>query len=291
MHVKKILLYTGIFIVGFIGISLWNFYSVIRPSQITTVLTPADFNLSAEDISLETHDKRMLSAWFIPAPDIENTVNNKRALIIIHGYPAEKSDMLSIAASLYPDFSLLLLDLRSFGKSEGAYTTFGIKERDDIKRAVDFLNGRGYENIGIFGFSLGGAIGILTAAEDSRVGAVASYASFADLETLASGLYSNLFILEKPMTTLMLFWSRILFGASVTDISPFNAAQKLTIPTFIIHSEADEQIPFEHATLLQRALADNEKAEYYFLKDRRHGFLPNDFSERVKDFFARSFSM
>lgn len=281
---ERILTYIGIFIVGFITISLWNFYSVIRPTEITTALTPADFNLPAEDVSFETFDHLKLFGWFIPAPDTEN----KQVLIILHGYPAEKANMLSIAASLYPDFSLLLLDLRSFGKSEGKYTTFGIKERNDIRSAIDFLKDKGYEKIGVLGFSLGGAVGILTAKDDSRVNAVLSYASFADLETLGNNLYSNLFILKKPMIELMLLWSRITFGVSVTDISPFNAAQKLTIPIFIVHSKADEQIPFEHAELLQKALRENKKAEYYFIEDKRHGYLPSDFYERTKDFFIRS---
>lgn len=280
----KIFVYIGIFIAGFVGISLLNFYLVIRPTQIITPLTPADFNLPAEDVSFETYDQLTLSGWFIPAPEDKN----KQVLIILHGYPAEKANMLSIAASLYPDFSLLLLDLRSFGKSEGMYTTLGIKERSDIRSAVDFLNERGYEKIGVLGFSLGGAIGILSAAEDTRIGAVLSYASFADLETLGNKLYSDLFILKKPLVKLMLLWSRITFGVSVTDISPINAAQKLTIPIFIIHSKVDEQIPFEHAELLQKALRENKKAEYYFIEDKLHGHLPGDFYERTKDFFIRS---
>lgn len=280
----KILLYIGIFIAGFVGVSLLNFYSAIRPTQITSELTPADFNLPTEDVVIETSDGFTLSGWLIPAP----ITPKKQVLIILHGYPAEKSDMLSIASSLYPDFSLLLLDLRSFGKSEGAYTTLGIKERDDISRAVDFLKEHDYEKIGIFGFSLGGAISILTATEDKRINAVLSYASFADLETLSNELYSNLLIFKKPMTKLMLFWSRIAFKESVANISPLNAAKKLTIPTFIIHSKMDEQIPFEHAELLQKALHENKKAEYYFIEDKLHGYLPDDFPERAKDFFIQS---
>lgn len=281
---EKTLVYIGIFIAGFIGVSFLNFYLVIRPTEIITPLTPADFNLPAEDVSFETYDQLTLSGWLIAAPEDKN----KQVLIILHGYPAEKANMLSIAASLYPDFSLLLLDLRSFGKSEGIYTTLGIKERSDIRSTVDFLNERGYEKIGVLGFSLGGAIGILSAAEDTRINAVLSYASFADLETLGNKLYSDLFILKKPMINLILLWSSMVFGESVTDISPFNAAQKLTIPVFIVHSKVDEQIPFEHAKLLQKALHENKKAEYYFIEDKRHGYLPKDFYELTKDFFMRS---
>ena len=167
----KIIIYGGIFIIGFVAISLLNFYSVTHPFTIEGFLPPADFDLPEEEVTIKSIDGIKLSAWFMESPSSGDSM--KRALIILHGYPAERSDMLSIAASLYPDFTLLLLDMRFFGKSEGSYTTFGIKERGDVRAAVDFLSERGYQKIGVFGFSLGGAVGILSAAEYERSGAFA----------------------------------------------------------------------------------------------------------------------
>lgn len=282
----KVVLYGGIFIVGFTAISLWNFYMVTHPSKFTTPLTPVNFGLPEEEVTLESSDGLKLSAWFM-----ESTVsqdNKKRALIILHGYPAEKSDMLSIAASLYPDFTLLLLDLRSFGKSEGGSTTFGIAERADTRAAVDFLVEQGYQKIGVFGFSLGGAVGILSAAEDKRIGAVASYASFSDTKTLGNDVYYRLWILKKPMVSLMHVWSRIFFKESLAEISPVRAAENLHIPIFIIHATGDEVIPYQHALRLKEALAKNAQAEFYFPENRPHGDLPPDFDTRLNSFFMRS---
>lgn len=281
----KIIIYVGVFVVGFTAISLWNFYSVTRPPKITVPLVPADFDLPAEEVIVESAGIK-LSAWFIESP--ANQSDKKRALIILHGYPAEKSDMLSIAASLYPNFTLLLLDLRYFGESEGAYTTFGIKERDDIKRAVDFLVDRGYQEIGVFGFSLGGAVGILSASVDNRIGAVASYASFSDIKTLGEDVYFRLWILKKPMVKLMLAWSRIFFKESLFEISPGRAAEDLRIPVFIAHTIGDEVIPFHHGERLKEALAANSQAEFYFLEGRLHGELPPEFYTKLNSFFMRS---
>lgn len=304
--VAKVLLYLGIFAVGFIGVSLWAFWLAVRPPRIAIPGTPGLYRLPAEDVVIETADGLKLSAWFIPAAvadsrdrrnlrpeavsggdDTDDSLK-EAAVILLHGYPAEKADMLSIAAALYPRFASLLLDMRYFGESEGRATTLGLRERDDLKRAVDFLDSRGFRHIGVFGFSLGGAVGIMTAAEDNRIGAVAAYAAFSDLRTLAYELYSNLWLLKYPLVELMRLWLRAFLGGDPTAISPAAAATKLALPTLIIHSRKDEQIPFAHAERLRQALAGNSAAEFYFIERGRHGELPDDFTERLIRFYSQS---
>lgn len=271
-----------LFSIGFLLISFVNFFLFIRPSKINLSATPEAFNLPAELVTLTTHDDLNLSAWLIESPQGKE---EKQAIIFLHGYPAEKSDMLSLAAPFYPQFSLFLLDLRYFGKSEGSYTTLGIKEPEDVSLALSFLEQNGYEHIGIFGFSFGGAVGILTAGKDNRVDALATYAAFADAKLLGYEVYSNLSFLKYPLVSLMTLWGKVLFGEWVDGASPLMAAQNIGIPFLLIHSKEDEQIPFSHATLLEGALAHNNNVELYFLEQGRHGHLPFDFSERVKAFF------
>ncbi len=280
----KILLYVATVIIALLFVALWNFYFIVRPPQISANLVPEDFNLPREDVIIETKDNITLSGWLIER-DLEPERKDRRAIILLHGYPAEKSDMLSIAASLYPDFTILLLDLRSFGDSSGIITTLGIKERADLSSALDFLSARDYKRVGVFGFSLAGAIGILTATKDSRVNALVSYASFSDLKSLGEDTYTNLFLLKKPMVWMMLMWSNIFLGESLIDISPVRVARDLTIPMLIAHSEGDEVIPFSHGERLKEALSSNEQAEFYFIQGRMHGDLPAEFIIKVREFF------
>lgn len=279
---RKIIRLAILFSAGFIAVSIVNFLLFIRPSKIAANLTTGQFNLPADPVTLITDDGLKLSAWFIESPAAKT---QRRALIFLHGYPAEKSDMLPIASSFYPDFSLFLLDLRYFGESEGYYTTLGIKEPKDVQLALNFLEQKGYESIGVFGFSFGGAVGILTAARDRRVDAVSAYAAFADAKLLGYEAYRSLFIFKYPLVELMALWGRLLFGEWIGEASPLAAAKELTIPVFLIHSKEDEQIPFTHAKLLEKALADNKRVETYFFEQGLHGHLPFDFSQRVKAFF------
>jgi len=283
---RKWMTYLLIFIVGFIGVSIWSFWIVIHPPQINIGASPEDYSLPYEEVSIKTKDNITLSGWLT-----HSQKESRKIIIILHGYPAEKSDMLSIASALYPDFSLLLLDLRHFGNSEGAYTTLGVKERGDMQVATDFVKERGYEHIGVFGFSLGGAIGIVSAAEDDRINAVASYAVYSDLRHLGWESYRVISLLKYPLVELMNLWSKMLFGTSVASLSPEQAAVKLNIPVFIIHTKQDEQIAFSHAKRLERALEQNSKAEFYFPEQGFHGELPLDFNDRLRNFFRRKLSL
>ncbi len=288
----KVLLYAGIFIIGFVGVSLFSFWLAVKPPKIQIPYTPEAFRLPAEAVTIETTDGLKLAAWFIPrrgSVEVPRTSPgaNDPALILLHGYPAEKADMLPIAAALHHDFATLLLDLRYFGKSQGRFTTLGLKERDDLKRAIDFLVRRGFTEVGVFGFSLGGAVGILTAAEDERISAVAAYAPFSDLKKLGYEAYASLWILKYPLVRLMTLWARLFFGGDITRPLPAEAAQELSIPVFVIASREDEQISFSHAERLKLALAQNPDAEFYFLDRGRHGELPLDFEERLVEFFKK----
>lgn len=282
MTPKRIILYVSIFVASFIGISLWSAWLVTHPPRIESGFTPKNYNLPFEEIALTTKDGISIAGWLIPAP-----APQKPALIILHGYPAEKGDMLFIASSLQPDFNIFLIDFRYFGKSGGSFTTLGTNERLDLEAAIDFLESRGFKRIGVLGFSLGGATAILQAAKDPRIAVVVSYASFADLTLLGKDAYARLPVIREVLVPLMKFWAKLLWGIDTTH-SPKWVAQNLSTPILIIHTKQDEQIPFHHAELLKDALKNNQYAEFYFPETGLHGELPADFDERAKYFFEKN---
>ncbi len=286
MHTKKIILYFLIFITGFIGISFLSAWQITHPMRIESGRTPKDFNLPFEEIILTTKDGISIAGWFIPTSVKTTEDKPAPAIIILHGYPAEKGDMLSIANDLHPNFNILLIDFRYFGKSGGSFTTLGTKERLDLETAINFLEERGFEKVGVLGFSLGGAVAILQATKDPRIGAVVSYASFADLTLLGYDVYAHLSVIREALVPLMKLWMKLLWSVD-TSRSPKEAAQNMQTPIFIIHTKQDEQIPFRHAELLREALKNNQYAEFYFPEDGLHGELPADFNERVKNFFLK----
>lgn len=276
----RLLLYLAVAAAAFLGLSLMSFWLAVRPPRIAIPLAPGDFNLPARELTITAADGVRLAAWLIPRPGAP-------AIVLLHGYPAEKADLLPIAAALSPRFTTLLLDLRYFGRSGGHVTTLGVRERRDLVRTVDRLADLGLGPVGVFGFSLGGSVALLAAAEDPRIRAVAAWAPFADLTALGHELYAWMWVLRYPFVRAMLLWGRLFLGHDLATPSPADAARSLTVPVLLIHSRQDEQIPFGHAERLQRALAGNRAAEFHFPARGGHMEQPADLGERLTRFFEK----
>ena len=274
----KLAVYAAVFAGALVAFSLLSFWLAVRPPRIAVPLAPADFGLPVEPVTITADDGVALAAWLLPRPGAP-------AIVLLHGYPAEKADLLPIAAALAPRFTVLLLDQRYFGASGGRATTLGWRERHDLVRAIDFLAARGFHQVGVFGLSLGGAVALLAAAEDPRIRAVAAYAPFADLRALGYELYGWMWYLKYPFVGLLRGWSRLFFGHDITALSPERAAAAITVPVLLVASREDEQIPFGHAEQLRRALARNTRSEFVFTDRGRHGELPRGFDASLARFF------
>jgi dipeptidyl aminopeptidase/acylaminoacyl peptidase len=275
----RLLVYASVGAGALVALSLLAFWVTVRPPRIVIPLRPEEVGLRPEEVSIRTDDGLRLAAWLVARP-------GPAAVVLLHGYPAEKNDMLPLASALGARVTTLLVDQRYFGKSEGRATTLGARERRDLVRAVDFLAGRGFTRVGVFGFSLGGAVGLLAAAEDPRIRAVVAYGAFADLRALGREAYGHLWLLKYPLVELMTLWGRLFLGLDLTRPSPVEAAARLTIPVLLIHSREDEQIGFHHALRLKEALAANPRADLLVLERGRHGETGADVQARLIRFFT-----
>jgi ABC-2 type transport system ATP-binding protein len=276
----KVLGWTALVALVFVMTSLLAFWVAVHPPRITIPLRPADVGLDVEDVTVLTDDGLRLAAWL-------RRGSGEAGVVLLHGYPADKADMLPMAAALAPRFTTLLLDQRYFGASEGRVTTLGHRERRDLSRAIDLLEARGVRRIGVFGFSYGGAVALLGAADDARIQAVAAYAPFADLAALAHDLYGWLWLLRHPFVQLTRLWSRVFLGADITRPAPVDAAARLTVPVWLVASRGDEQIAVHHAERLAAVLAANPRAEVDLTLEGGHNTLPADFGRRLARFFER----
>lgn len=277
MTLKKLFYYLLIIPVGLVLISLGLFWLTIHPQKINSDETPEKYKMEYENVSLKSFDNTELKGWYLPAKK-----STDKAILMLHGYPADKGDLLPTASLLEINSNILLLDLRSFGQSKGYAATFGLREQKDIKYALDFLEQKGNSKIGIFGYSTGGTIGILAASRDSRVKALATYGAFTDLPGMAQNQYQKLGFLDRPMTGLMMLWYRVFFGPRPNILQ---AAEKITIPLLVIHNQGDEVVPFVQAQKLQAALNKNKSTEFYFPAKGSHNEPPLDFEIKSNNFF------
>jgi len=261
--------------------SLWGFYSSIRPPKIVSSLTPRALKMDYEEVSFRTTDALTLHGWHIPARK-----PTKRTLILLHGYPADKGDILPPLSFLHEDFNLFLFDFRYLGKSEGSYSTAGAKEVRDLLAAIRFLKGRGVGEVGVWGFSMGGAVALMALQEAPEIQAVVSESSYASLAQMALQLF-RIPILDYPSAFLVGAWAKLFLGIDLRDVSPAQAVRGTRVPILLIHSTTDAVIPFAHAESLKKALADNPRAEFWFKDGFAHGQLGSDYQARLTHFFLK----
>ena len=272
----KLLIYVVLFLVFF---SLFTFLMSIRPQKIITDLGPSDLGLNYEDIAFKSTDGVKLSGWFIP--------NNKTktAVIVMHGYPADKANLLSTAEFLAKDFNVFLFDFRSFGKSEGSYTTVGYLERNDLLGAVKFLeNEKNITKVGLYGFSLGGAVALMT--NHDNIKAIVTDSAYAKLSHMVEHMYRIFFALKYPLAYLTKLYGILFLKLNIDSTSPVDNIKNINIPILIIHAEKDSQIPVNEAYLLHNA---NDKAELWIVKNAEHGMTHSvaqeEYEKKIVEFF------
>lgn len=193
------------------------------------------------------------------------------ALCICHGIPAVPYDPTDRGYALLAQrfsgagFATLIFNFRGAGRSEGNLDILGWSR--DLQAALDFLYSLEEVDKACFcllGFSAGAAVSVYTAAHDSRVSLVVTCACPADFHTLSQK--------ETPLETIQRFRQIGTikdkdFPASIEEwrkgfetIAPIKWIDKISPrPLLLVHGDADELIPLEHAhRLYQKAKEPKE---------------------------------
>ena len=225
-------------------ISLWGFYSSIRPPKIISSITPRDLKMDYEDVSFKTADGLTLRGWYIPCAK-----ETQKTLILLHGYPADKGNILPALAFLHEDFNLFLFDFRYLGKSEGSYSTAGAKEVEDLLAAIQFLKSRGVKEVGVWGFSMGGAVALMAIEKAPEIRAVIAESSYASLAPHGFGAASDSSA-QLSVAYLVGVVGQAFSWHRRERRSPADRVRNTSVPILLIHSSADAVIPFSHARIL-----------------------------------------
>ncbi|MBI4149572.1 alpha/beta fold hydrolase [Candidatus Woesearchaeota archaeon] len=263
----------------FFGVSFFSVFFALHPDPVRGTNTPADAGLAYEEVSFPSLDGLRIAAWLIPH-------NSSKGIIVVHGYPFDKSDTANLSYFLARDYNLLLIDLRNSGGSEGSITTFGFSEWRDILGGVAYLQERGISDIGVLGFSLGGASALLALPHTADIKAVVADSAFADVQLLMHDSFSRWGAFQKPMAFLAAGWVRILGNFDPAAASPAQSLSGSSVPVFIIHEQDDSYVSLKHARLLSQA---SPAARLWVPNGSRHALAHDDFTEeyeqRVRTFF------
>lgn len=267
-----------------ICLSLYTFYISVRPTKIISSINPSQYNLTYEKVYFSSSDGVILAGWYLP----KKGTPTRKALILAHGYPADKGDIFPAFYFLNEEYNLFFFDFRYHGESGGNYTTIGGKEVQDLLSAVTYLKELGMEKIGVVGFSMGGAVGLMSLSQTNEIDLVVSDSAYARLDLMAQELYRPLKGLRVPLVFLTDIWSRLILRQSLKSVSPMDLAAKSQVPILQIHSQDDSVIPFSQAKLLQQALKENSKSEFYFRTRSDHGMMDEEYKTILENFLKKN---
>jgi dipeptidyl aminopeptidase/acylaminoacyl peptidase len=274
-------------LVGGTALGIFLAEVVLRLSHTGSGGSPDAYNLPFQEVEIEASDGVRLRGWWIPGDSREGTV------IVCHGYGADKADALPFAQFLNEaGFGVLVMDFRGHGESGGKTGSLGEREGPDLVRAVDRLVEDGQVKdgrLGIYGYSMGGAMAILAAAKDKRIRAVVTDCAYADTEEILVRWFQEAISVPRfPVIWTAIRWAEFRLGCDYSSLSPEEKVSEIAPrPLFIIHGERDSLIPVEHARRLYEGAA--EPKELWVVPEAGHVGAFDEAGDRYRERVARFF--
>jgi len=277
-YVIKTGIIVGIIIAFILIASLLQFLISIHPPRYYDKNTPEDYNINYENFSVLTSDKIRIKGWLIESDKANGTI------IVGHGYPFDKGNILQVAKFLYPDYNLLFYDHRYFGESEGKITTAGYREVEDVKAVINFAQKKfNNQPIALYGFSLSASAMLMT--KSNEINAIITDSPYANLDNMIDHIYFIFGPLKFPFVITTKFYAKIFLNINTKKVSPEQSIKNLTIPILLIHGEKDSQIPIENAYILKKS---NPDIELWIVKNADHGYSyamnPDEYKSKIKSF-------
>lgn len=267
-------------------------YIATHPFRRRLHRNPTVFGLDYEEVTFSSGDGLRLNGWLIPPPQ----AGNKRAVVVLcHGYPANRAEMLPHAQMLHAaGYTTLLFDFRALGESEGDICTAGMYEVADLEGALDYLGSRADTRgltVGVLGNSLGGAVGIMVAARDERIRAVVSEGSYPDLEDAIEARFRiALGPLAKGIALPIRLWAQRWIADHPRTVAPKHVIGAISPrAVMIVQGQRDLLVRWKDAVRMYEEAG--EPRELWLMKNVHHARgmrdAPEEYARRVCAFFAR----
>jgi len=230
---------------------VWFFlaWSVTHPLRAPLFYGPYDLGLPYEEVEFPSRDGLKLSGWWIAHPEPSGVV------VLCHGYMINRCEIAGAAHTLYrAGFSCLLFDFRAMGRSEGDMTTIGGREIQDALGAVDFVERFGLP-VAIMGSSMGGAVAIMAAARDERIGAAVADCAYASLSLAADNWWISAFgWLPGNLCRPVKYLAALITGVSPSKVAPIREIARIAPrPVLLLYGERDTIAPAWHGRRLFEA--------------------------------------
>ena len=277
---RKLKIIKRIFIVALILVVLFTHF--LAPRLITEIRNPVvslikrnkvkDFDIvSKENKYLKRKELRITSfddiklSGLLTLSSLDST---KGTIILLHGIRSNKNAFFDLSTFLAENgFNSVALDSRAHGNSEGQFCTFGVNEKKDIKSVIDYLiEKESINNIGIWGQSLGGAIGLQAMGFDKRIKFGIIESTFSDFRSIVNDYFKlHAGFNYKPFSNYLVNRAGSIADFDVNDANPLSYCKNITQPILMVHGNKDDRIDIAYG-----------KANFSKIKSKDKEFLEID---------------
>jgi alpha-beta hydrolase superfamily lysophospholipase len=273
----------------------------VRRELTPDLIKEADVTLSQigahrEDFDVKASDGVLLRGWKVrPAHP------NGSWVLLFHGVADNRMGVLEHARiPLMAGYSVVMMDARAHGASDGPMATYGWLERADTSSIVDALEASEHpKHLFALGESMGAGIALQSAAVEPRIEAVVAEASFANLREAAydyAGLRRYPWLGKTyfaPFAWTLLYHARRVTGFPLDEVSPEKAVAARAFPVLLICDVEDVALHCRHTQRIYAAARGPK--QMWVVPGAYHtaalGFFPAEFRRRVLEFFEKASSM
>ena len=242
--------------------------------------------LEKTDYTVTSYDGYVLHAEFLKNPE-----PSTKYVIISHGYTDNRYGALKYApVYLELGYNIVVYDLRGHGENEPTFTTYGIREGQDLDYLIKDTRER-YTDItelGIHGESLGAATTVTCLKYKPDIDFAVADCGFSDIENVLKGLYKS-FHVPTVVVDLADVGSRLRYHYAIKDMRPIDSLDDNEIPVLFIHGSNDDFIvPKNSEDMYKRTKG---RTEFHTIPGATHANSvltePDMYKDIVKEFLEK----
>src|SRR5271165_3327429 len=144
-------------------------YWIVKPQRTSSEINMASFPGRPDEVDFTVAGLGSRRGWFFPG------LRGAPTIILCHGYESSRGELLTMVSALQDhQYNVFVFDFAAHGGSAGT-TTFGFREADEVRAAIDALATRrdvDPARFGLWGYNLGAYAALREAENDHRVRAL-----------------------------------------------------------------------------------------------------------------------
>ena len=242
------LAFVPIILVGFLTALV---FAATHPGRSTSGADPLSFGIYYDPVNFVSEDGARLEGWLIPVLDAKKiiaegqAVLNKRypAVVLIHDFAASRDQLMPLAEPLHKaGFVVLAINLRGAASLSSEAQTFGIKEAQDVKAAVEMLRRRHYvdpNRVALVGIGTGANAALIAAKKDPAIGTLVLSAPVESFDQAFADRVGTDRKWLPAMRPLLRWTFQVMYGVEASELDLKNYAKVLD--TRHVHMTAGRQ--------------------------------------------------